>query len=159
MVFTEVERLRASYRPEKIKILFVGESAPAGGVFFYKGTGQVHNEFQKILAPIIGRSPSFIKAFCDAGFYLDDLVLEPVNWLNASERKRLHNQNIASLAQRMSEYRPIAVVAFLKAIRLTVQEAAKRAGLTCPCHTVSFPGNGRQIEFRKELNAILASLL
>ncbi len=29
------ERLREDYRPVRIKVLMVGESAPAGGVFFY----------------------------------------------------------------------------------------------------------------------------
>ena len=30
-----IEKIRASYRPENIKVLFVGESPPESGDFFY----------------------------------------------------------------------------------------------------------------------------
>lgn len=88
MTFENVEPLRASYRPAKTTVLFVGESAPAGGVFFYKQSGQVHGQFRKALAPHIGNNPSFVEAFKQAGFYLDDLVLETVNWLRGMNWSR-----------------------------------------------------------------------
>jgi hypothetical protein len=37
----DIEALRLSYKPEHIKILFVGESAPASGKFFYKGNSML----------------------------------------------------------------------------------------------------------------------
>ncbi|MBN9888690.1 hypothetical protein [Salipiger abyssi] len=101
MTYQDVEPLRASYRPGKIKVLFVGESAPAGGAFFYKQTGQVHGQFRQALAPHIGDSPSFVEAFKQAGFYLDDLVLEPVNWLSRSDRQAIHAASIDSFAKRL----------------------------------------------------------
>ncbi len=99
MTYEDVEPLRASYRPEQIKVLFVGESAPAGGSFFYKQKGQVHSQFRQALTPHIGDSPSFVAAFKQSGFYLDDLVLEPVNWLSRSERQSIHAASIDSLAE------------------------------------------------------------
>jgi len=33
----DIEALRRSYRPEKVRLLMVGESAPASGKFFYLG--------------------------------------------------------------------------------------------------------------------------
>jgi hypothetical protein len=159
MSYSDVEQLRASFRPSKVKVLFVGESAPAGGDFFYRGTGQVHREFQRVLSPIIGTNPSFLGAFMAAGMYLDDLVLEPVNWLSRSERKAMHANNVASLAGRVSEYRPLAVIAFMKAIRKPVEDAVTASGCDCAVHTVPFPGNGRQGEFRTEMAAILPKVL
>lgn len=155
MAYEDVEPLRASYRPTKIKVLFVGESAPAGGDFFYKGTGQVHREFQRVLSPIIGAKPSFLGAFMAAGMYLDDLVLEPVNRLPRSEKKAMRTSNVPSLAGRIREYQPLAVIAFMKAIRRPVEDAVAASGCGCAVHTVSFPGNGRQAEFRAEMSAIL----
>src|SRR6056297_325156 len=120
MTYEDVEKLRASYRPANIKVLFVGESAPAGGVFFYKQTGQVHGQFRQALAPHIGDSPTFVDAFKQAGFYLDDLVLEPVNWLSRSERQATHAASIESLAKRLRYYEAPLVVAFMKGIAAPV---------------------------------------
>ena len=88
MTYEDVEPLGASYRPAKIKVLFIGESAPAGGAFFYKQTGQVHSQFRQALTPHIGDSPTFVEAFKEAGFYLDDLVLEPVTGCPGQSDKR-----------------------------------------------------------------------
>ncbi|KPP93128.1 MAG: hypothetical protein HLUCCA08_11055 [Rhodobacteraceae bacterium HLUCCA08] len=159
MTFQDVEPLRASYRPAKIKVLFVGESAPAGGDFFYKQTGQVHGQFRQVLAPHIGDSPTFVEAFKQAGFYLDDLVLEPVNRLSGSKKTALHASNIQSLAARLTAYRAPLVVAFLKGIAAPVKAAISASGRPCQFEVVPFPGYGRQGEFRSAMTAILPKLL
>lgn len=159
LVNSDIEILRASFRPEKIKVLFIGESAPAGGAFFYKGFGQVYDEFRRALALTIGVEPNFLEAFKRSALFLDDLVLQPVNWLSQSERKGLHNDSIASLATRLREYQPTEVVVFMKAIREPVQLALETVTPGRVFHTVSFPGNGRQAQFRKEMAAILPKLL
>lgn len=159
MTYEDAEPLRASYRPAKIKVLFLGESAPAGGAFFYKQTGQVHGQFRQALAPQIGDSPSFVDAFKQAGFYLDDLVLEPVNWLSQSERKATHAASIASLAQRLRDYKAPLVVAFMKGIAAPVKAAITASGIPCQFEVVPFPGNGRQGEFRAAMTAIMPKLL
>lgn len=159
MTYKDVEPLRASYRPAKIKVLFVGESAPAGGAFFYKQTGQVHSQFRQALAPHIGDHPTFIEAFQQAGFYLDDLVLEPVNWLSRSERKAIHVASVPSLVLRLKEYEAPLVVAFMKGIAAPVKAAIAASGTSCQFVVVPFPGNGRQGEFRSAMTAIMPSLL
>lgn len=159
MTFENVEPLRARYRPAKIKVLFVGESAPAGGVFFYKETGQVHGQFRKALAPHIGDNPTFVEAFKQAGFYLDDLVLEPVNWLSPSERQAMHTASIASLAERLKDYKAPRVVAFMRRIEAPVKAAIMASGVPCDLHVTPFPGNGRQGEFQLAMRAILSRLL
>lgn len=159
MTYEDVEPLRASYRPAKIKVLFVGESAPAGGAFFYKQTGQVHGQFRQALAPHIGDTPTFVEAFKQAGFYLDDLVLEPVNWLSRSERKTTHAASIASLEKRMRDYEAPLIVAFMKGIAAPVKAALAASGTPCQFEVVPFPGNGRQAKFRSAMKAIMPKLL
>ena len=159
MTYEDVEPLRASYRPSKIKVLFVGESAPAGGAFFYRQTGQVHSQFRQVLAPHVGDCPTFIKAFQKAAFYLDDLVLEPVNWLSRSERKAAHAASVPSLASRLREYEAPLVVAFMKGIAAPVKAAIAASGTPCQFELVPFPGNGRQAEFRSAMTAIIPKLL
>jgi hypothetical protein len=159
MAYEDVEPLRASFRPAKIKVLFIGESAPAGGAFFYKQTGQIHSQFRQALAPHIGDSPSFVAAFRQSGFYLDDLVLEPVNWLSRSERQAIHAASIDSLAKRLRDYEAPIVVAFMKGIAAPVKAAIAASGTSCHFEVVPFPGNGRQGEFRSAMTAIMPSLL
>lgn len=159
MIYEDVEPLRATYRPEKIKVLFIGESAPAGGASFYKEFGQVHDQFRRALVPHIGESPSFVKAFEQAGFYLDDLVLKPINRLSQSERQTLHASSIAPLAERLRDYEAPWVIAFMKGIALPVRAAIAQSGISSQFEAVPFPGNGRQGEFRSAMMEIIPKLL
>lgn len=113
---------------------------------------------RRLLGPKLNTSPSFLAAFMRAGYYLDDLVLRPVNGLGTPERKRCHRESVPSLAERLRTYRPLAVVSFMKAIAPAVRDACTLAELPCPQYAVSFPGNGRQADFRNEMNAILPRL-
>jgi hypothetical protein len=92
------------------------------------------------------------------GYFLDDLVLAPVNSFSRAARRRLHHDNTASLAGRLQAYRPSVVVSVLKAIRPAVEQARVAAGLDVPHYCVSFPGNGKQPEFRREMAALLHEL-
>jgi hypothetical protein len=141
-----------------VKVLFVGESAPAGGTFFYAGNSQIFYALRDTLAPHLGPG-DFLANFQAAGFFLDDLSLEPIDWQTASQRKWAHAANVASLATRLQVYRPQAVVALLKAIEPSVLDACRQAGLAIIPSAVPFPGNGQQAKFRRELGALLPGLL
>jgi hypothetical protein len=152
------ELIRARFRPERISVLFVGESAPAGGTFFYHGNSRMLREFRDALLPKIGDAPDFLTAFVDRGYFLDDLILTPVNWFTQAERRDLHRSNVRSLATRLSAYQPLVIVSVLKAIRTSVEEARTTARLDVPHYTVSFPGMGQQARFRSEMAALLDRL-
>ena len=51
------EEMRARYRPAQVSVLFVGESAPAGGKFFYDGNNQMYRAFREALGPKLGSPP------------------------------------------------------------------------------------------------------
>jgi hypothetical protein len=38
---SSLESLRQSYRPQQVRVLFVGESPPAGGTFFYRANSNL----------------------------------------------------------------------------------------------------------------------
>lgn len=158
-VALRAEALRARYRPDPIKVLFVGESAPAGGRFFYATTGQVFQSFKQALAPDLGGSDAFLDRFRDAGLYLDDLVLTPVNHLTPQQRMARNADAAPALAARIASYQPRVIVGFAKRIALPLAQAHARSGVACPLHIVSFPGNGQQANFRRELAEILPSLM
>lgn len=87
----ELEELRRRYRPHPIKILFVGESPPARGTFFYKGDSGLARytklSFQQVYSLPDLAMADFLHGFKAAGCYLDDLCLEPVNRMKASDRR------------------------------------------------------------------------
>ncbi len=158
-VAANAEALRAAYRPDRIAVLFVGESAPAGGTFFYAGDSQVHRYLSDALSPHLPGSRPFLDRFRDAGLYLDDLVLTPVNRLAPRERAARNLAAVPCLAARLAAYRPLAVVGIAKTIAIPLAQALARAGLTCPLHVISFPGTGQQANFRREIGGLLPGLL
>lgn len=76
-----IERRRARYRPPEISLLFVGDSAPAGGTFFYTENATLHHDtraaFARTLAPQIVAARPSLDVFKELGCYLNDLCLEP----------------------------------------------------------------------------------
>ncbi|WP_353183304.1 hypothetical protein [Bosea sp. (in: a-proteobacteria)] len=157
-VAANAEALRAAYRPDRISVLFVGESAPAGGRFFYAGDSQVHRYLSKALSPYLPGHRPFLDRFRDAGLYLDDLVLTPVNRLAPRERAARNLAAVPCLASRLAAYRPLAIVGIAKTIATPLAQARARACLTCPLHVVSFPGTGQQANFQREIGEILPTI-
>jgi hypothetical protein len=48
-----IEKIRSTFRPSCIDVLFVGESAPTAGTFFYKGDSSAFREMEKTSASIL----------------------------------------------------------------------------------------------------------
>ena len=84
-----VEAIRKRFFPERITNLFVGECAPHRGDFFYCGDSAMLTHMKRAVELAFGKSDDFLKSFRACGWYLDDLVLEPVNHLPKLERKCL----------------------------------------------------------------------
>ena len=95
------ERLRSSYRPDNVRLLLVGESAPANGTFFYDDTDSVElrsrtmEAFSNALDTTFASDAEFLRLFKDAGCYLDDLCLTPVNdmAINSKERGQAQSEH------------------------------------------------------------------
>jgi len=123
----EVEALRASYRPQCITTLFVGESAPASGAFFYRGNTSLKRHMEQALAAsgLVGNS-DFLERFKSYGWYLDDLVLTPVDRLPRPERRLQCETALESLATRIADYQPQAIVSLMRGIERFVNRAARR---------------------------------
>ena len=81
-----------------------------------------------------------------------------MNQLTASQRKAkwLGAQN--SLADRIAEYQPLAIVSLLLGIKHIVDGAAMAAGSSVPRFAVPFPGMGQQARFRSDMARIIPML-
>jgi hypothetical protein len=150
----EIEALRASFKPDPVRVLFVGESAPASGAFFYRGSTQRAH----YMAQAFGAGADFLDWFKRSGCYLDDLVLHPINRHTRHERKEAHQQAIEPFSSRVRSYQPQAVVTLLVTIQPAVSEALRQAGYLGSHHVVPFPGNGQQKRFLSEMAQIIPTL-
>ncbi len=91
-----------SYMPKDVRVLFVGESPPASGNFFYFGTGNLFNytkeAFERAFNVRFNTPLAFLNFFKNCGCYLEDLI--PIPGLNVNDYKNiqfpvnypLHNQ-------------------------------------------------------------------
>ncbi|MDA9410584.1 hypothetical protein [Bradyrhizobium sp. CCBAU 45384] len=154
----DVEFIRASYRPERITTLFVGESAPASGDFFYFGNNAMLQHMKRATEAVLGEGDDFLGRFKSFGWFLDDLVLTPVDKLAPPERRAKCVAATSSLRDRIVAYRPLAIVSMLVSIKRIVEAAAKAAGSNAPVYGVPFPGMGQQRRFHTEMIKIIPLL-
>jgi hypothetical protein len=154
-----IEGTRARFRPERITTLFVGESAPDSGDFFYHGSNAFQRHMQSAVEDALGKGgDGFFERFKAYGWYLDDLVLIPVNQLTRSERNAKCLDAQSELAARIAEYKPLAIVSLLKRIEKNVNAAAIAAGNNAPRFAVPFAGFGQQLLFKAEMARIIPTL-
>ncbi len=152
---SEIERLRSQFRPERITVLFVGEAPPASDSFFYRGNSGLTHYMRDALGGPKG-DIEFLNWFKARGWYLDDLVTKPIEKLQ--DRRKQCREARASLAARIAEYQPAAIVCLLKRIGDDVEIAASKANSKAPLYTVPFAGQSHQTKFKDQIKRILTEL-
>jgi len=137
-----VETARQKYRPDRITVLFVGESAPVSGDFFYYGkkTG-LERLFQTAIEGTASDGPAFLERFKARGWYLDDLSLVPVNDLDHNSDARSKACAVArpGLARRIADYQPRVVVVIQKSIAKERRGGSQSLWLRCNGLRVAVP--------------------
>lgn len=130
---SEVQEVRQQYKPNKVRVLFVGESPPSGGTFFYFANSNLFRcislAFNKVYGEKIGDGEKFLQSFTEFQCYLDDLCLQPVNNLTDNERVRMRSEGIDPLAKRIKLLKPDAVIIVMRAIESEVLSAVKHSRL------------------------------
>jgi hypothetical protein len=152
----DLEKLRHTFRPQHITTLFVGESAPDAGTFFYKENSLLY----RFMKQSFGDIANFLTEFKAKGFFLDDLVLYPVNKMEKKERVEHRQKAVGSLASRMADYAPSAVVIVMCAIEENVVDAMGKAGLShVPRYVLPFPSRpNNQLRFKADMAKIITNL-
>jgi hypothetical protein len=154
------ERLRMSYRPERLSLLFVGESRPAGGTFFYAGDSIL---FRYTAEAFGHNTPAdrkrFLEVFRNSECFLADLSTTPANHLRDAERLAARTKGEAALAALIKERRPNAIVAVMKPLRPHVDRAVASARVPIKdIFCLPFPAQGHQQEYVKGLKRVLDQL-
>jgi len=153
-----IEQIRQSYRPEEVRILFVGESPPESGGFFYVEslmTTFVSRPFESRFNIQFKDNQDFLEFFQKQQCYLDDLCLEPVDTLPPAERRLKLQENVLPFSERLVDMKPLIVVSVLKRIEKYVLEAVRLSGIETTFYSVPFPGFGNQTRFKEDVSEIL----
>ena len=141
------EQIRLCYRPDRIKVLFIGESPPPSGkTFFYAGNSILFDFWKSTFTEVFNKSwpspESFLRWFQEQGCYLDDLLSNPLpsNKIEkAKTRKDLLPKSVSTFASKFRDYSPEAIVVVMKGIDSYVKEAIMESELTIACEIVGFP--------------------
>jgi hypothetical protein len=149
-----LEKLRKSFHPDCVTTLFVGESAPASGRFFYSGNSSLFRAMKRVF----GERETFLDDFKRNGFYLDDLVLTPINKIERRERSRRRQEAVPELAKRLVKYKPKAVVVVMRAILPKVRQAMEIAGMSYEPFCVPHPAFGNWPRFSNAMKEIIDDL-
>lgn len=143
------ERLRQRYRPARLRLLFVGESPPASGRFFYQRDSGLYRAIRdafRLVDPSIN-GDTFLETFQNSGCYLIDVCASPVDHLDARSRREACLASEPRLSRKIRQLEPDAIVTLLTSIQDNVRRAAARAGWRGPILEVPYPG--RWVRHRK----------
>ncbi len=147
----EIENLRLKYKPTSVEILFVGESAPAGGTFFYNADSILFRNTYEAFVKTVGKdfesNTVFLNFFKESGYYLDDLCLTPINHWDKKAKEKMREEGINPLSKRIRAYQPKTIIVVMKAIESHVLKAVEIAGLDVQFKTLPFPAQGWQREY------------
>lgn len=112
-MFLPYDEARKKYQPDNIRCLFIGESRPAGGRYFFRENSNLYfatkEAFERAAAENFNCA-----AFQNMGCWLYDVCDVPVNNLGSRERKARILEGMQVLKQALHELNPKFVVVVKK---------------------------------------------
>jgi hypothetical protein len=124
------EQLRARYRPDDVKVLLVGESAPAGGTFFYQADSNLFHATREAFVRAMGPMPDaerFLEKFKDLGFWLYDMAEGSINRKPGRPRRDAVSAGVGALSHVMRELEPEFVIGIKTSLEGPIKAAAALA--------------------------------
>jgi len=153
------ERLRRLYRPSRIRILFVGESPPASGRFFYRADSGLYRAVRETFVRAFPslRNTEFLDSFRSLGCYLIDLCGEPVDNMSPDARRQACGRGEKRLVQEIRAIQPQTIVTVVRSIGTNVRRAQERVDWSGRYLELPYPG--RWPQHRKEFCRLLVPFL
>jgi hypothetical protein len=138
-------RLRAEYKPERIRLLLIGESAPSDhdGTkkrnFFYANHLGYDNLYRGVVQAMYGLASlkakehdkvPWLRRLQADGVFLIDLVPYPVNDMKAgSSRKAILVENVTGCVERAAALEPEGIILCSRDVFTALAEPLRRSGL------------------------------
>jgi hypothetical protein len=140
-------------------VLFIGESPPASGRFFYQRDSGL---YRAMLAAFERNDSSvnhdnFLATFRSAGCYLIDLCPDPVDDLEAKTRRAVCRASEPMLARAIRRLQPRMIVTVVRSIEENVTRAAEKSRWQGPVQNLPYPG--RWSRYKKAFVEPLAETL
>ena len=152
-------RRRRAYKPEKVWVLLIGESAPAGGTHFYLANSNLFRGVREAFARVYGRGvpdgDAFLLFLQHHGYWLIDLAEEPVNRLDDQPRRQLVENGVHRVSKTIRECQPAVVVAVKKSIERPARTALAVSGHEADLVALPFPAMGWQSAFAEGLARVV----
>lgn len=152
------ENLRYHYKPNNIEILFVGESRPQGGTFFYQEDSSLYRETKKAFNKYFSQDIFSLGKFKLWGCWLYDICENPVNHLSNNERRHIIYENIPRLENFIKQESPKIIIVCKKILVEPVIRESSIMNIYQPGNNIfflPFPGYGNQRKYREELINVL----
>lgn len=158
------ERLRQQYRPqERIRLLLVGESRPAGGSFFYLANSNLFRATLEAWQAAFGPMPegeSLLSRLQSEGVWLYDLAPAPVNRLRGRPRRSAVSARSGDLAALLAAESPDAVVVVKRSMAAVVRDAMSAAHMPSEhLHVLPFPLYQWRAEYVAQLSTLFHDVI
>ena len=153
------ERLRRHYLPDRVRMLFVGESPPVSGRFFYQADSGLYRAVRETFHAAFPslRKTEFLDSFRALGCYLVDLCAEPVDNMPRDARRCACRSGEARLARTIRTLRPEIIITVVRSIGENVRRAREQAAWSGPHLELPYPGRWyrAQLQFCRQLVPLL----
>src|SRR3954453_17142936 len=138
----ERESLRRSFQPSRIQLLFIGESPPASGRFFYSGNSGLYRAMRAVFQRVDARisDENFLYRFRAYGCYLADLSQEPVDHLDTPRAPAMRSKGQSLIARELTRLQPPIAPPVLRSIAGNVNNAAAQANWQGKILQLPYPG-------------------
>lgn len=158
----QYEVIRKQYAPERVRTLFVGESRPYSGKFFYYENTFLYR-YTKLAFQDSGIDFTLDK-FKELGCWLYDVCESPVNGkcVSKSERKNLIRAGLSELDQVINQLKPeFVIVVKMGAMRdLAFNHILQKGYIEGQnAFNLPFPNCGNQKKYQNQLSAILKQII
>jgi len=153
------ETLRRSFQPDHVKLLFVGESPPASGRFFYQADSGLYRAFRDTFAVLDSsiNDANFLSRFQEYGCYLVDLCADPVDNLQPKARRTACAMAEDALAQTIDALKPLTIAILLRSIEANVNRAIAKTNWSGSLIALPYPG--RWARLRTEFATLLTPVI
>jgi hypothetical protein len=153
------ERLRRRYRPGRVRMLFVGESPPASGRFFYQADSGLYRAMRQTFLSAFPKleDADFLQSFRNLDCYLVDLCGYPVDNLRGKQRRLSCARGETRLAATIRQLDPEVIVTIVRSIAANVQRAQARAKWDGTHLELPYPGRWKshRLAFERALRPVL----
>lgn len=166
MQVEEYKKMRNNYIPDLIRLIFILESPPSSGKYFYDESGDITEPLFAAMMKLIELSPASKKEgldkFVQYGYLIVDSIYEPVNRLKKRERDEAIIKNYNNLINDLLEFgsrNKLPLFLVKSNICKLLEERLREDGFRIVNHKkcAPFPSSGHQNCFHVIARCILES--